>query len=158
MKLNLGCGRDYRYDRSWVNLDITAPASVLADINSGLPFKDKTFSLIWASHILEHIKDLRMIQRELARIMVTGGLLNVIVPYYLSPDAWGDPTHCRAFSEQSFMTCYWVGFSPLNMERKKYTKRGTSQEVQWLHVEMQRTSVEYWEVQAALSGNNFTKG
>ena len=158
MKLNLGCGKDFRYNKSWVNLDVTMPCNVAADMCDGLPFKDKVFNLIWASHILEHIRDLRMIQRELARIIVIGGLLNVIVPYYLSPDAWGDPTHCRAFSEQSFMSCYWVGFSPLNMERKKYTKRGTNQEVQWLHVELQRTAIEYWVVQAALSGNNFTKG
>ena len=158
MKLNLGCGRDYRYDRSWVNLDITPPASVLADIHDGLPFRARAFNLVWASHILEHIRDLRMIQRELARIMVAGGLLNVIVPYYLSPDAWGDPTHCRAFSEESFMACYWVGFSTLNIEVREYTKRGTGHKVQWLHVELQRTAVEYYEVQAALSGHNYVKG
>lgn len=159
MKLNLGCGMDYRYDRSWVNLDITPPASVIGNINNGgLPFRDRAFSLIWASHILEHITDLRMIQRELARVIKTGGILNIIVPYYLSPDAWGDPTHCRAFSEQSFMSVYWVGFSPIGMELKEYIKHGTGQKCTWLHVELQRTAIDYWEVQAALSGNNFTKG
>ena len=108
LKLNLGCGNDYRYDKSWVNLDITPPCSVRADIRKGLPFQSRSFNLVWASHVLEHVPDLRRLQKELARVIKTGGLLKAVVPYYLSPDAWGDPTHCRAFSEEAFMSVYWV--------------------------------------------------
>jgi SAM-dependent methyltransferase len=157
MKLNLGCGNDFKYGKDWINIDITEPCNVKADIREGLPFEDQFFNLIWASHILEHLPDLRMIQRELARVMKLWGTLNVIVPYYLSPDAWGDPTHCRAFSEESFQSCYWVGFSVVSLEFKKYSKRRSKTEDTWLHVDMRRNELEYSEVYDALGGNQFVK-
>ena len=157
MNLNLGCGTDFRYDKDWVNLDITQPCNVKADIRQGLPFKSDSFDLVWASHILEHLPDLRMMQRELARVIKHKGELNVIVPYYLSPDAWGDPTHCRGFSEESFFPCFWPGFTVVSLEPKSYTKRGTGKQVLWLHVKMIRDALEMWEVNAAIGGNNFNK-
>jgi len=39
----------------------------------------------------------------LVRITKPGGFIEIEVPDYLSPDAWGDPTHVRAFSRQSFI-------------------------------------------------------
>ena len=156
-KLNLGCGNDFKYGKDWINVDITEPCNVKADIREGLPFEDREFDLIWASHILEHIPDLRKIQCELARVMKPNGVLKIIVPYYLSPDAWGDPTHCRAFSEESFQSCYWVGFSIINMEQKKYLKRRSKTEDTWLHVDMRRNELEYADVYDALGGNQFVK-
>lgn len=157
MQLNLGCGHDFKYGKDWVNLDITKPCNVVGDIRAGLPFKTASFDMVWASHILEHVPDLRAVQAELARIIKKEGRLNVIVPYFLSPDAWGDPTHCRAFSEESFLPCFWIGFVPVNLEVKKYTKQYMKTDVHWLHVTMVRDSTEYWEVKASLSGNNFQK-
>jgi SAM-dependent methyltransferase len=157
VNLNVGCGHDFKYDKGWVNLDITKPCNVMGDIRQGLPFRNAAFELVWASHILEHILDLRSLQAELARIVSKEGRLNVIVPYYASPDAWGDPTHCRAFSEESFLPCFWVGFVPVDMQIKKYKKAYLKTEVHWMHVTMVRDSTEYWEVKVALSGNNFSK-
>lgn len=129
----------------------------MADLREGLPFKKESFEVVWASHILEHIPDLRGTQRELARVIKTGGELQIIVPYYLSPDAWGDPTHCRGFSQESFQSCYWVGFIVTDIQVKEYIKRWMETKVHWLHVTLRRDSTEYWEVKAALSGNNFQK-
>ena len=157
MKLNLGCGNDYRFSGSWINLDITPPCNFMADIKEGLPFEDRVFDLIWASHILEHLPNLRLIQRELARVMKTGGELKVIVPYFLSADAWGDPTHCRGFSEESFLGCYWVGFSKARMEKREYKKKGTGMITQWLHVDMLRNGLDFWDVSQQLSGDNYVK-
>jgi hypothetical protein len=83
--------------------------------------------------------------------------LNVIVPHYLSPDAWGDPTHCRGFSEESFFPCFWPGFTVVSLEPKEYIKRGTGNKVLWLHVKMVRNEVDMWEVNAAIGGNTFNK-
>jgi SAM-dependent methyltransferase len=153
----LGSGNDFRYSKDWVNLDITRPCNVVADIRDGLPFKNSSLDMVWASHILEHLPDLRMMQLELARVLKHKGVLQVIVPYYLSPDSWGDPTHCRAFSEESFFTCFWVGFTVVSMETKSYTKRGTGNKVLWLHVKMVRNEVELHEVKQEIGGNNFNK-
>lgn len=157
MRLNLGCGNDYRYDRDWVNLDITKPCNVMADIRQGIPFKSASLDMVWASHILEHLPDLRAMQRELARIIKYKGVLNVIVPYYLSSDAWGDPTHCRAFSEESFFECFWAGFTAVSVTMKQYIKQGTGNKIHWLHVILVRNAVELWEVMRDIGGNTFNK-
>ena len=111
-KLNLACGHDYI--EGFVNLDgdETTKADVycqldLADVK--LPFEDGHFDFIYASHILEHIWYLPQLKLELIRILRTGGKMLVIVPHFLSVDAWGDDTHCRAFSPGSFYPLFWPG-------------------------------------------------
>ena len=95
-KLNLGCGVDYL--QGWTNIDRNK--MYLADHymnldNPGIyfPFREKTFDLIYAAHILEHIFHLKELKMELARVLKPGGMIYVISPDYLSPDAWGDDTH-----------------------------------------------------------------
>jgi ubiquinone/menaquinone biosynthesis C-methylase UbiE len=156
MKLNLGCGNDFKYEKGWVNLDITRPCNIKADMDVDLPFKDQSFDLIWASHILEHRHDLRKIQRELARVIKKGGELNVIVPYFLSTDAWGDPTHCRAFSEESFFGQYWPGFIVISVSGKKFEKNKDSR-VMWLFAKLVRNELPQREVDRLLSGRIFNK-
>lgn len=111
--LNLGCGNDYV--DGWVNLD--GDKNVKADIHKDLEIpatlrtiKDQAFDIIYAAHILEHIHNLVELKNELTRILKPGGIIIVIVPNYLSPDAWGDDTHCRAFSKESFLMSFWPGF------------------------------------------------
>ena len=110
-KLNLGCGSEYLH--GWINLDYSkeTKADVYHDLEeTPLPFKDGQFDFVYASHILEHIKNLPQLKLELNRIVRTPGIMVVVVPYYSSSDAWGDDTHCRAFSEMSFANMYWPGF------------------------------------------------
>jgi predicted SAM-dependent methyltransferase len=119
-KLNLACGADYKH--GWTNLD--NDARVIADVgvdldtmhlydgefHIGLPFESGMFDLIYAAHILEHITHLQELKTELYRILKPGGDLVCIVPHYLSVDAWGNPTHCRAFSLDSFhVGQFWPG-------------------------------------------------
>jgi predicted SAM-dependent methyltransferase len=128
-RLNLGCGPDIQ--EGFVNYDIKPISDVCGNCEEGLPFKDETFDEILASHILEHIHDLRGLKQELWRIMKPNGELAIIVPDYLSPDAWGDDTHCRAFSNQSFFIDFWPGFTVLNVKDQKMMK-GNGQKVTWL--------------------------
>ena len=114
--LNLGCGKEYYKEPGWINLD--GCEEIKADIhfdidnkNLVLPFKTNEFDIVWASHILEHIWHLRALKLEVARILKVGGTFMAVVPYYLWSDAWGDDTHCRAFSEASFIGAFWPGFS-----------------------------------------------
>ncbi len=107
--LNLGCGNDYYKESGWVNLDgcedINADVYCdLDDKNLIIPLKTNSFDIIWASHILEHIWYLRVLKDEMVRILKPGGALLIVVPYYLFACAWGDDTHCRAFSTQSFQS------------------------------------------------------
>lgn len=129
MKLNLGCGPDAR--EGFVNFDIKPMANVCGDCEEGLPFKAEVFDKIVASHILEHVHKLPALKQELWRVMKVDAELVVTVPNYLSPDAWGDDTHCRAFSNQSFFYEFWPGFWVFNIHEKHMIK-GNGQTVTWL--------------------------
>jgi len=109
-RLNLGCGPDYL--EGWTNLDgdPTVKAEIHCELDSRdvhIPVQKNSFDYIYASHILEHIWYLPQLKRELVRILRPNGLIAVVVPHYLSEDAWGDDTHCRAFGQASFSSGFW---------------------------------------------------
>jgi len=149
LNLNLACGDDYR--NGWINLDLTRPCDVAADVTEGLPFKESVFEKIIAGHILEHIHDLRGIKKELARILKPGAQLHIFVPHYLSPDAWGDDTHCRAFSSHSFWPQYWPGFDTGHLERRPTKGKNSlcpeEANGMWIYAVMIRTPEPFETVQ-----------
>lgn len=108
-KLNIGSGVDYL--EGWVNLDLYKKSDICHDLEViPLPFKDNKFDLVYAAHILEHINNLSELYNDLWRITKPDGWLIVVSPYYTSPDAWGDPDHVRAFSEESFIDDFLPGW------------------------------------------------
>ncbi|MBI4448904.1 class I SAM-dependent methyltransferase [Candidatus Woesearchaeota archaeon] len=103
MKLNLGCGRDIR--AGYVNLDSRKlkGVDVVHDLEKvPYPFKDGSFDEIVASHVLEHMADLAKVMQELCRISKKGGRIHAIVPYFSNPGSFGDPTHKRFFTYETF--------------------------------------------------------
>jgi len=129
-RLNLGCGPDRR--NGFVNYDMLPIGDVCGDCEQGMPFKDGVFDDVLASHILEHVHDLRSLKKELLRVMKPGADLTVIVPYYLSQDAWGDDTHCRAFSRQSFFGDFWPGFGLIKLASQDRIKKANNEKVTWI--------------------------
>jgi SAM-dependent methyltransferase len=113
--LNLGCGRNL--EPGFVNLDLNPGPGVdltmdLEDAMYGIPdsrpgvlIPDSSIDCVMASHVLEHIRKLVPLMREIHRIVKPGGFLFAITPHASSDDAWEDPTHVRAFTEQSWI--YW---------------------------------------------------
>ena len=139
-KLNLACGADYL--SGWVNLDgdINVTADIHHDLDDPdllLPFPNQEFDLIYASHILEHITYIKSLKKELMRILKPGGTLIVIVPYYLSPDAWGDDTHVRAFSIHSFLPNYWPHLGEMKIKIID-GKDPYDYDIQWLVADIKR--------------------
>lgn len=76
---------------------------IACDITKGLPFKSETISEIICVHILEHIRNLESIMREFHRILKPGGVLKICVPHCFSPSAFGDSTHVRFFTFETFL-------------------------------------------------------
>lgn len=116
VKVNLGCGPDYLED--WINIDGDRKLSceIHCELDSEdikLPLETESVDLIYASHILEHIWYLRQLKQELLRVLKPGGFIIIVVPYYQSYDAWGDDTHCRAFSQASFSKVFWENCVPI---------------------------------------------
>ena len=138
LTLNLGSGRDRRDE--CVNADIRTDvgADWLVDISKPLApttidwcgepleIKPGTFSKIIAIDVLEHIPDLVAAMTNCRDLLEMGGEMHISVPYDLSLGAWQDPTHVRAFNENSWVYyCAWAWYlgwtgSRFNMEHLEF--------------------------------------
>jgi len=72
------------------------------------------FEKIVANDVLEHIPDLISAMRNCRDLLKVGGEFVISVPYELSLGAWQDPTHVRAFNENSWLYytewCWYLGW------------------------------------------------
>jgi len=80
--LNVGCGSKFHSD--WINVDMNSKYKDVISINllKGFPFDDNTFSVVYHSHVLEHIpreKSLAFL-RECFRVLKPNGIIRVEVP------------------------------------------------------------------------------
>lgn len=102
--LDIGCGKDKKVKEA-IGLDkaIVPGVDIVCDITLGLPIKDNIVDKIYCSHVLEHIRDLESLMAELHRTLKAGGLLRIWVPHCFSAIAFGDMTHCRYFTYETFL-------------------------------------------------------
>lgn len=104
MKLNLGCGRDYR--EGWVNVDhpkSNVTTDMVWDFDKDPSFlPDDTVEHSEGSHVLEHLHHPLFFMQELWKITKPGGTAVFKLPYGSSDDAWSDPTHTRPWFVDSF--------------------------------------------------------
>ena len=102
-KLNLGCGKDIR--KGYINIDFIKYPGI--DVTHNLneypwPFHDNTFDEIYASHILEHLEDLKKTMQEMKRICKNYATIEIRVPHFSCGVSYRDPTHKRVFSYFTF--------------------------------------------------------
>jgi len=108
--LDLGCGSKKidHPNAKVIGLDIIKhpEVDVVWDLNKlPLPFKDKEFDIVHASHILEHIEDNKKffaLMDEIYRILKPNGVFHVRVPYWKGIYGISSPEHRRFFSIKSF--------------------------------------------------------
>jgi SAM-dependent methyltransferase len=112
--LNLGSGKDWCAE--YLNADIQASKNPdwLVDISKvkwgdtlqtrfgQLEIVPGMFETILANDVLEHIHDLVDAMTNCKELLRVGGEMRIHVPYDLSLGAWQDPTHVRAFNENSW--------------------------------------------------------
>ncbi len=60
------------------------------------------FEVILANDVLEHIPNLVDAMTNCKELLKVGGQMRIHVPYDMSLGAWQDPTHVRAFNENSW--------------------------------------------------------
>jgi predicted SAM-dependent methyltransferase len=80
-KLHLGCGE--HVVPGWLNADkFDSRADIYVDVYYRLPFDDCTFSLIYAEHLLEHVKieKVRHVLSEARRVLKPHGIFRLTVP------------------------------------------------------------------------------
>ena len=78
------------------------------------------FDAIAAIDVLEHVANLVSLMTNCLDLLRIGGEFQIKVPYDLSYAAWQDPTHVRAFNENSwlyFTDWYWyLGWTKARFE------------------------------------------
>lgn len=102
LRLNIGCGA--RPLQGFTNCDLYPGPEVDAafDCQKDWPFADDSASLVYASHLLEHLPDHFAFFREAHRVLEPGGRLFLRVPYGGNRMAWIDSTHVRPWFPPSF--------------------------------------------------------
>ena len=102
-KINLGCGLDIR--EGYINVDmVPGPGiDVVHDLDKfPYPFKNNEIDVVYASHIIEHLKDLPKSMAELKRICKPGAKIIIRVPHFSCGLTYNDPTHKTFFGYFSF--------------------------------------------------------
>ena len=105
MKLNLGCGNNYK--TGWINTDINkqVKAEYYFDLGKDkFPFKDNSFNLIEAKMVFEHLKNYNerlFFLKEIYRIGNNNCKINLSVPHFSSITAYSDIQHVAGFSSKS---------------------------------------------------------
>jgi len=104
-RINLGSGKNYLPE--FINIDIDAKwkPDIVCDLSASIPreLKPESFDEIRAYDVLEHIPNLIGLMTNLLKLLKVGGHIYISVPYDLSLGAWQDPTHIRAFNENSWL-------------------------------------------------------
>lgn len=107
MKLNIGCGRDYR--EGWWNCDasmVLDHVDATLDIQKDkLPFEDNSVDLIYISGVLEQIlttEALIFAMNECHRVLKPGDYMEVVVPNARFAIAHQDPMDVRKFTRETF--------------------------------------------------------
>ncbi|MEM5852944.1 MAG: methyltransferase domain-containing protein [Candidatus Aenigmatarchaeota archaeon] len=82
MKLNIGCGEFPL--KGFINLDAIPRTyvDVIADLYYGLPFKDNSFDVVYAGHVIEHLlyESALNLLSEIYRVLKPGGLTYIVIP------------------------------------------------------------------------------
>lgn len=107
--LNIGCGFGQFKAENVTNLDgqdICDPDVVWDLEKTPLPFKDETFDLIVANHIMEHIHNWWEVFNDCARILKTNGVIEIWVPGQGADSMLGYRDHVSFISAESFSGCF----------------------------------------------------
>ena len=99
LRLNLGSGFRPKRAAGWINVDLSNQADLRLDLREPLPFQDNSVTDIYTEHFLEHLNYPNLYEstgwnfetpelpsealsflRECRRVLIPGGLLDVVVP------------------------------------------------------------------------------
>lgn len=104
MRLNLGCGRDYR--PGWVNVDGNDEVRLdcRCEFAEGLPFATDSVDAILLDNVLEHVPRTALIPflEEAHRVCRSGAIIEIFVPHYTGMWAFKHITHYSFFGVGTF--------------------------------------------------------
>lgn len=138
MRLDLGCG--LAKAPGHIGIDLLPTADIGWDLNEGLPlFELLNYDTglkrpdskaqppynfqpfvegIRCHQVLEHLDTIIPLMNDCFSVLKPGGLMEISSPYAGTKQFYQDPTHKRAFVEESFL--YFAQNSPFEKEQKEY--------------------------------------
>lgn len=149
-QLHIGSGKNYL--PGWLNVDVDASTApdILLDLTAiKLPLTVETsaygsvtleqgyFNILFADNVLEHVPDLVGFMTNCLDLLKIGGVFVIEVPYERALGAWQDPTHIRAFNENSFLY-YTDWFWYLNW----FESRFKIERLEYVNLKKERVSKE----------------
>lgn len=85
IKLNVGCGTDYK--NGWINIDNNSDNNIDKldlnwDLRNALPFEEDSADFIFNEHFIEHltIEEAKNIIKDLMRVLKPGGVMRIAMP------------------------------------------------------------------------------
>lgn len=85
IKLNIGCGTDYK--EGWINIDNNSDNNIKKldlnwDLRHPLPFPENSVDFIFNEHFLEHltVEEGQAAIRDLMRVLKPGGVIRIAMP------------------------------------------------------------------------------
>ena len=118
--LELGCGERKRNSKA-IGIDVLdyPGVDVVGDVLEVLKLLPAgCVDSVHSSHCVEHISDVSALIGELARIVKSGGIVEIVAPHFSNPYFYSDPTHRRFFGLYTF--CYWAENSPFSRRVPTY--------------------------------------
>jgi SAM-dependent methyltransferase len=101
--VDIGCGERKKAGRIGIDSADLPGVDIVADLEKGLSyFPDGSVDEIHCRSVLEHIRDLEGILREMLRVLKKGGMVHVFVPHFSNPYYYSDYTHVRFFGLYTF--------------------------------------------------------
>ena len=101
MNLNLGCSD--RHFPGFLNVDLAAPADVVADLAQPWPWRDSSVDEVRAHDVFEHLPSRVRTMNELHRVMKPGARATIEVPSASKGAGFAqDPTHVSPWCLNSF--------------------------------------------------------
>lgn len=91
IKLNVGCGTDYK--KGWINIDNNSDQNIDKnkldlnwDLRNPLPFDDNSVDFIFHEHFIEHltVEEGQKIIKDLMRVLKPGGVMRIATPDLVS--------------------------------------------------------------------------
>ncbi|HKB03029.1 MAG TPA: methyltransferase domain-containing protein [Gemmataceae bacterium] len=103
IRLNLGVGQRSRPGYYGVDQIELPGVDIVADLNEPLSeLPDNSVEAIYTHHTLEHVVEFLPLLKEIHRVVVPGGQVEVVAPHFSNPYAYSDPTHVRFFGLYTF--------------------------------------------------------
>jgi len=136
MKINLGCGNDYREE--WVNVDFNKEikADEYIDLELPLPYEDNSVDEVLLDNTLEHIKNIFPFLDELHRICKQNAIIEIYVPHFSGIYATKHLAHYYQFGIGSFDIFKEVSGLDKGFNGERYGKARfevVEQKLRWFH-------------------------